>query len=92
MNVASSTNLIEDFVLYAGGGIFSILTSVIGLAVAYMVFKFGWRKLKSILNESEYGEIYSSDSMDTIYRKRKFFGGYTYTDMRGDRIRDQWDD
>lgn len=53
MNVASSTSLINTFVSDTGVGVLAVLTTTLGLAVAYMVFKFGWDKL--LLSMSEGG-------------------------------------
>ena len=46
MTVASSTDLITTFVGQRGVGVLAVLTVTIGLAIAYIVFKFGWRKLR----------------------------------------------
>lgn len=46
MTVASSTALITDLTGDLGAGVLAILGVVLGLAIAYFVFKFGWRKLK----------------------------------------------
>jgi len=50
MTVSSSTELVNTFVGQAGVGVLAVLTTTIGLAVAYMVFKFGWRKLRGAIH------------------------------------------
>jgi len=50
MTVASSTDLITTFVGQVGVGVITVLTVVLGLAVAYMIFKFGWRKLRGAIH------------------------------------------
>jgi len=51
MTVASSTELITTFVGQTGVGVLAVLTVTLGLAVAYMVFKFGWRKLRGAIHK-----------------------------------------
>jgi len=50
MKVASSTDLIANITMQTGVGVLAVLTVTIGLAVAYMVFKFGWKKLKGAIH------------------------------------------
>jgi uncharacterized membrane protein len=46
MTVADVTTLITSTAGDLGGGVLGILGIVLGIAVAYFLFKFGWRKLK----------------------------------------------
>jgi len=39
------TSTLADF----GGAVLVILTAVIGIGLAYLVFRFGWRKVKGSL-------------------------------------------
>jgi len=46
MTTASTTALITTAFTDFGVGVLAILGLVIGIGVAYLVFKFGWRKVK----------------------------------------------
>jgi len=44
--VASSTEIITDAVTDYGTALLIILGAVIGIGLAYLVFRFGWRRVK----------------------------------------------
>jgi len=46
MSTSSVVSLIQSQVTDLGTAVLTILTAVIGLGLAYLVFKFGWRKVK----------------------------------------------
>jgi hypothetical protein len=49
VTIASSTDLITTLTGQLGVGVLAVLTVVLGLALAYIVFKFGWRKLRGAI-------------------------------------------
>jgi len=49
MDVGSTTVLITDNVNDFGVAVLTIITATIGLGLAYLVFRFGWRKVKGSL-------------------------------------------
>jgi len=46
MTASSTTALITDAFTDYGTAVLVILGAVIGIGLAYLVFKFGWRKVK----------------------------------------------
>jgi len=46
MTASDTLALITDSFTTYGGAVLVILGAVIGLGLAYLVFKFGWRKVK----------------------------------------------
>jgi len=46
MTTASTTEIITGAFTTYGGAVLTILTAVIGIGLAYLVFKFGWRKIR----------------------------------------------
>jgi len=44
-----------------GSAVFVILTAVIGIGLAYLVFRFGWRKVKTSVG-SQYKDVEGSSS------------------------------
>jgi hypothetical protein len=46
MSVASTTSLITGAFTDFGGAVLVILGAVLTIGVAYLVFKFGWRKVR----------------------------------------------
>ena len=58
MNTVDTKNLIIDTIADYGDQAFLILVAVIGLAVAYLVFKFGWNMTRSALDpRAEFGDL-----------------------------------
>jgi len=49
MTVASTTALITGAFSDFGTAVIAILTLVIGMGLAYLVFRFGWKKVKGSL-------------------------------------------
>lgn len=49
MNATATQALVTDALTDFSGSVLVILTAVIGIGVAYLVFKFGWRKVKGSL-------------------------------------------
>jgi len=50
MTAASTTAIITGAVTDYGVALLAILTAVIGIGLAYLVFRFGWRKVKGSTN------------------------------------------
>lgn len=46
MTTSSATSLVTDTLSDYSGALLTILTAVIGIGVAYLIFRFGWRKVK----------------------------------------------
>lgn len=46
MSTSSAVALVTGAVGDYGAAVLTILTAVLGLAVAYLAFKFGWRKIR----------------------------------------------
>lgn len=46
MSASSTTSLITSAFADYGAAVLTILGLVIGIGIAYLVFKFGWRKVK----------------------------------------------
>jgi len=46
MSTSSVLALIQSTVTDYGTAVLGVLTAVIGLGVAYLVFRFGWRKVR----------------------------------------------
>jgi uncharacterized membrane-anchored protein YhcB (DUF1043 family) len=49
MNATATQTLVTDTLTTFGTSVLAILTAVIGIGVAYLVFRFGWRKVKGSL-------------------------------------------
>jgi len=49
MDAASTTALVTSTLTSFGTSIMTVLTAVIGIGVAYLVFRVGWRKVKGSL-------------------------------------------
>lgn len=49
MNASSTQALVTDTLTTFGSSVVVILTAVIGIGVAYLIFRFGWRKVKGSL-------------------------------------------
>lgn len=49
MDIASSTSIITGGFTSLGGGVATVLTAFIGLALAVVLFKFGYRKIKGAI-------------------------------------------
>ena len=50
MVIADATSLITGLVITFGGAVLVIITATVGLGVAYLAFRFGWKKVKSSLS------------------------------------------
>jgi len=46
MSTSSAVALITSSVADYGSAVLTVLTAVVGLGLAYLAFKFGWRKLR----------------------------------------------
>jgi hypothetical protein len=46
MDASTMTGVITTALTSYGGKLVLILTAVIGIGVAYLIFRFGWRKVK----------------------------------------------
>jgi len=46
MDASSMTTVVTGTLTTYGTALVTILTAVIGIGVAYLVFRFGWRKVK----------------------------------------------
>lgn len=46
MSTSTVTSLITDAIGDLGAAMFVVLGAFLGIAVSYLVFKFGWRKTK----------------------------------------------
>jgi hypothetical protein len=55
MNTTQTQSLIIDTLTTFGNSVLVILTAVIGIGVAYLVFRFGWRKVKMSLDTAPRG-------------------------------------
>jgi len=49
MTASATQALVTDTLADFGGSVLVILTAVIGIGLAYLVFRFGWRKVKGSL-------------------------------------------
>lgn len=49
MSASSTEALVTATLTTFGGSVLVILTAVIGIGVAYLVFRFGWRRVKGSL-------------------------------------------
>jgi len=49
MTASATEALVTGTLTTFGGAVLVILTAVIGIGVAYLVFRFGWRKVKGSL-------------------------------------------
>lgn len=49
MNASSTQALITGTIADFGIAVLAIITAVIGLGLAYLVFRFGWRRVKGSL-------------------------------------------
>jgi len=50
MTSVAMTSLVTDTLTSYGTALLAILGAVIGIGVAYLVFRFGWRKVKGSTN------------------------------------------
>jgi len=51
MTASATQALVTSTVTDYGSAAFVILTAVIGIALGYLVFKFGWRKTRGALSK-----------------------------------------
>jgi hypothetical protein len=49
MDATTTQTLITDGLTTFGTSVVAILTAVLGIGIAYLVFRFGWRKIKGSL-------------------------------------------
>ncbi len=49
MTAAAAESLVTGTLTTFGTSVLAILTAVIGVGVAYLIFRFGWRKVKGSL-------------------------------------------
>lgn len=49
MSTSTMIALVQSTATDFGGAIVTVLGTVLGIAVAYLVFKFGWRKLRGAI-------------------------------------------
>jgi len=50
MNTTAIQSLITDTLAVFGGSVLAIITMVLSIAVAYLIFRFGWRAIKGSLD------------------------------------------
>jgi len=49
MSASSTVSLITDNLADFGAGVLTIITATLAIGVAYLLFRFGWRKVKGSL-------------------------------------------
>jgi len=49
MTASAAETLVTGTLTTFGGSVLVILTAVIGIGVAYLIFRFGWKKVKGSL-------------------------------------------
>jgi len=59
MNASTMTTLITDTISTFGTSLVTILGAVIGVGVAYLVFRFGWKKVKGSTSDGIFNRAQS---------------------------------
>jgi len=74
MTTLAMPTLITDTIADYGTALLAILSAVIGIGVAYLVFRFGWRKVKSSINAGESDRIFNDAQKHFGYKlNRKYY-------------------
>lgn len=64
MNTTDISTLIVSIITSFGGAVLTIITATVGLGVAYLAFRFGWKMLQRILGNSNDSFDYEDSEMD----------------------------
>jgi len=64
-----------------GSAVFTILTAVIGIGLAYLVFRFGWNKVKSSLYGEDWSELMTKEEFYRKYPKTDIFIEHSASDL-----------
>jgi len=71
MTTTAITNLITSTIADYGTALFAILSAVIGIGLAYLVFRFGWHKIK---NSTDSDRVFDEAQSHFGYRlNRKYY-------------------
>lgn len=80
MNATATQNLIINSLSTFGISVFAILSAILGIGIAYLVFRFGWNSIKSSLGTT-------SNFSRFVYKTNPRFGAWydhmTYRPFKG---------